>query len=59
MPTSSPSRCGCHGSYISVARAWRELVMAMERAGAVTAGELGDELLGELAPKLWVVLPGR
>lgn len=42
-----------------VARAWRELVLVMERAGAQTAGELDEQLLAELAPKLWVVLPGR
>ncbi len=29
----------------------------MDRAGAATVGELGDEALVALAPKLWVVLP--
>jgi hypothetical protein len=41
-----------------VARAWRELSIEMDRAGAGTVGELGDEALVALAPKLWVVLPG-
>jgi hypothetical protein len=41
-----------------VARAWRELTIAMERMGAATVGELPAEDLTELAPKLWVVLPG-
>ena len=30
----------------------------MDRAGAGTVGEVGDETLVALAPKLWVVLPG-
>lgn len=41
-----------------VARAWRELSMEMERAGASRVGELDAALLGRLAPQLWVVLPG-
>lgn len=41
-----------------VARAWRELVMAMERSGAQTVAELDTATLLELAPKLWVVMPG-
>jgi hypothetical protein len=41
-----------------VARAWRELTIAMERAGAATVGELAAEEVAELAPRLWVVLPG-
>ena len=41
-----------------VARAWRELELALERAGAATVGELGDDVVGELAPKLWIVPPG-
>jgi hypothetical protein len=41
-----------------VARAWRELSIEMDRAGAGTVGEVGDEALVALAPKLWVVLPG-
>ncbi len=40
-----------------VAHAWRELAMAMESAGAATVSELGSELVVELAPRLWVVLP--
>jgi hypothetical protein len=41
-----------------VARAWRELTMALERTGAATVGELDPAELTELAPKLWVVPPG-
>lgn len=37
-----------------VARAWRELSMAMEQAGVATVGELEGAKLEELAPKLWV-----
>jgi hypothetical protein len=41
-----------------VARAWRELSMAMESAQLGTVGELDDDALLELAPKLWIVPPG-
>lgn len=41
-----------------VAHAWRELAMAMEAAGAQTVNDLAPELVVELAPRLWVVLPG-
>ena len=41
-----------------VARAWRELVLEMERSGAATAGDLDTAVLTALAPKLWVVMPG-
>ena len=41
-----------------VAHAWRELSMAMGKAGAATVGELPAETLVELAPRLWVVMPG-
>jgi hypothetical protein len=41
-----------------VARAWRELVLEMERSGVVTVGELDTAVLTALAPKLWVVMPG-
>jgi hypothetical protein len=41
-----------------VARAWRELAIALERTGASTVGELDAEVVVELAPRLWVVLPG-
>jgi hypothetical protein len=41
-----------------VARAWRELSMALEQRGVATVGELDPETLGELAPKMWVVPPG-
>ena len=42
----------------SVAGAWRELAMTMQRSSAATVGDLPPETLGELAPRLWVVLPG-
>ncbi|MBV9817790.1 MAG: hypothetical protein JOZ07_05505 [Solirubrobacterales bacterium] len=41
-----------------VARAWRELTLAMDRAGAGAVRDLGPDVLVELAPKLWVRLPG-
>lgn len=41
-----------------VARAWRELSLEMERRGAATVAQLDGQLLDELAPQLWVVLPG-
>jgi hypothetical protein len=41
-----------------VARAWRELSLEMERAGAAQVADLDHGRLGELAPQLWVVLPG-
>jgi hypothetical protein len=41
-----------------VARAWRELVIEMERSGASTVRELDTAVLTALAPKLWVVMPG-
>jgi hypothetical protein len=41
-----------------VARAWRELSMALDQAGAATVGELAPDRVIELAPKLWVVPPG-
>ena len=41
-----------------VARAWRELALEMERAGAATVAELPGELIAGLAPKLWIVPPG-
>ena len=42
----------------AVALAWRELATAMERAGAGTVAELDPDAVVELAPKLWVVMPG-
>lgn len=42
----------------SVARAWRELAITMDRAGASSVGDLDPDILVELAPKLWVTLPG-
>jgi len=41
-----------------VARAWRELVLEMERSGVATVSELDTAVLIALAPKLWVVMPG-
>ncbi len=40
-----------------VAQAWRELTLAMERAGATAVADVGPEVLLELAPRLWVTLP--
>jgi hypothetical protein len=42
----------------SVAQAWRELAIVMERTGAPTVSGLAGELVVELAPRLWIVLPG-
>jgi hypothetical protein len=41
-----------------VARAWRELAMTMERSRTGIVAELDTPTLLELAPKLWVVMPG-
>jgi hypothetical protein len=41
-----------------VAMAWRELAIAIDRAGAATVGELEPDVLVALAPRLWVTLPG-
>ena len=41
-----------------VALAWRELALALERAGAETVARLDAETVVELAPRLWVVPPG-
>ena len=42
----------------AVALAWRELTSAMERARAGTVAEHDPDVVVELAPKLWVVMPG-
>ena len=42
----------------SVARAWRELSMTMESAGAGSVCELDGVVIRTLAPKLWVLPPG-
>lgn len=42
----------------SVAMAWRQLALSLERAGAATVADLEPEAVLELAPKLWVVPPG-
>jgi hypothetical protein len=41
-----------------VARAWRELLMALEQAGAGVVAELDPEAIAKLAPQLWIVSPG-
>ena len=41
-----------------VATAWRELAMAMERAGADKVADLVPGAVLEFAPRLWVVPPG-
>jgi hypothetical protein len=41
-----------------VAQAWRELSLAMDRDGAGVVADLAPEVLVELAPRLWVTLPG-
>ena len=41
-----------------VAQAWRELSLALDRAGAATVADLEPETVRELAPRLWVTLPG-
>jgi hypothetical protein len=41
-----------------VAQAWRELLIALNGAGAATVAGLDPELLVKLAPRLWVTLPG-
>jgi hypothetical protein len=41
-----------------VAQAWRELSLTMDRAGAGVVADLDPDVLVELAPRLWVTLPG-
>ena len=41
-----------------VAQAWRELSLAMDRAGAGAVDDLEPDVLVTLAPRLWVTLPG-
>jgi len=41
-----------------VARAWRELALEMERAGATSVAALDGAVLTRLAPQLWVLMPG-
>lgn len=40
-----------------VAGAWAELAEAMRASGAATVGALAPEVIEQLAPRLWVVLP--
>ncbi len=42
-----------------VAHAWRELANAIRSSGAACARELDPQTLLELAPRLWLVLPGE
>jgi hypothetical protein len=41
-----------------VARAWRELSMTLDQAGAARVADLAPDTVIDLAPKLWVVPPG-
>jgi hypothetical protein len=41
-----------------VAQAWRELSLALDRAGVATVADLEPAAVRELAPRLWVTLPG-
>ena len=41
-----------------VAQAWRELSLVLERAEAATVADLEPAAVLELAPRLWVRLPG-
>ena len=41
-----------------VARAWRELQMALDRSGTATVAGLDPEMILDLAPRLWVLPPG-
>ena len=41
-----------------VAMAWRELAMALRSSNAATVAELDPGVVVELAPKLWITLPG-
>jgi hypothetical protein len=41
-----------------VAQAWRELSLVLDRAGAATVADLEPAEVLELAPRLWVTLPG-
>ncbi len=43
---------------VPVAQAWRELSLALDRARAATVADLEPAVLIELAPRLWVTLPG-
>ncbi len=42
----------------SVARGWSELASAMRSAGSATVADLGPEVAGEFARRLWVIPPG-
>jgi hypothetical protein len=41
-----------------VALAWRELAMALGSSGAAAVADLDPAVLLELAPRLWITLPG-
>ena len=40
-----------------VAQAWRELSIAIERAGACAVCELDPGVVAEMAPRLWITPP--
>ncbi len=40
-----------------VAMAWRELSIAIEAAGVRMVSELDPRVVGEMAPRLWIVPP--
>jgi len=42
---------------LPVARAWRELVTLMEKAGYAKIGDLEPEMLDTMAKKMWVIPP--
>lgn len=42
----------------AVARGWSELARAMNAAGAATVADLGADVAGEFARKVWAVPPG-
>jgi len=43
---------------LPVALAWGELARTMEREGAQTVADLGEETVAERAERLWIVRPG-
>ena len=41
-----------------VALAWRQLAVTMERGGRATVADVDPDALAELAPRLWIAMPG-
>jgi hypothetical protein len=41
-----------------VAQAWRELSLTLDRSGALSVAGLEPAAVRDLAPRLWVTLPG-